>query len=87
MSVYTRTVARTRGRPGMAAAMRVTIGLMMNASSQARKKASRMSLKNASAWRPGLTAMKNRTTVAQDEDRVDESTLPTRWAGGPAWPV
>ena len=45
MSVYTRTVASTRGRPGMAAAMRVTSGLMMNARSQARKKASRMSLK------------------------------------------
>ena len=45
MSVYTRTVASTRGRPGMAAAMRVTSGLMMKARSQARKNASRMSLK------------------------------------------
>ena len=39
------TVARTRGSLGIAAMIRVTIGLMMNASSHARKNVSRMSAK------------------------------------------
>ena len=43
--VYTRTVATARGRRGMTFTMRVTIGLMMNARSQARKNVRRMSPK------------------------------------------
>ena len=48
----------------MAATVRVTIGLMMNASSQARKKASSTSPKNPMAVAARLTATKNRTIVA-----------------------
>ena len=44
-TAYTRTVAAALGRRGIASTMRETIGLMMNASSQARKKVRRMSPK------------------------------------------
>ena len=45
IALYTRTVASTRGRRGITATIRVTIGLMMKASSQARKNVSRVSPK------------------------------------------
>jgi hypothetical protein len=63
IAVYTRTVATTCGSPGMADAMRVTIGLMTKASSQARKNVSRMSPKKPIADAARSTATKNRTTV------------------------
>src|SRR6476646_6016702 len=57
------TVATARGSPGMSRAIRVTSGLMMKASSHARKNAKSTSPKKKIACPSRLMATKNSTTV------------------------